>query len=135
MDACTHYPPPAGAKWVNRIGFLPGQSTLHQIPQQDRYGTQVKHRFSQPLRTGVLILKRLSCYSTPPAKISNKIVFQTHDFACVATCDAQTPCLGYSSYKPSGLLEYTAPHHWMNMSDVSGQRYGTIFKSPISNKN
>lgn len=41
--------------------------------------------------------------------ISNKIIFQTHDFACVATCDARTPCLGYSPYEPSVLLQYCAP--------------------------
>jgi len=68
MNSCRHYPPPAEANWVNRIGFLPGQSTFHQI-QQDRYGTQVKHRFSHPLRTGFLILKRLSWYSIPTAKV------------------------------------------------------------------
>lgn len=28
-----------------------------------------------------------------------------------------------------------APRHWMTMSDVSGQRYGTIFKGRLSNKN
>jgi hypothetical protein len=137
MDSCRNYPPPAAANWVNRIGFLPGQFTHQQIQEQDNSGTQVKHRLNHPFRTGFLILKRLSWYSTPTATVRWNIKQNLPSKLTILHV------LRHVTHKHhvSGTLRKSPPffwnippRHWMTMSDVSGQRYGTIFKCRISNK-